>query len=190
MSAEPAVWPVPGPPRPWRRSVRPVIGRSRSRAWLLTAVAITAMVVVGGAAAAREWTGGRGGVHARRRFAGPPRPGVDIQQSYDRTGDPALIANVNVPGDTSRPQWSVCRPPNINVCEPVAGMAPHAGPTSEFLNPGGTAAGIVFQATLTSKHRVYVARTGVWLGKVQATAPPTLAGRPRFGTAVIARGAI
>jgi hypothetical protein len=63
------------------------------------------------------------------------------------------------------------------------------GPTSEFLNPGGTLAGTVFQATLTTNGRTYSARTAVWLGKVQATSPPTLSGRPRFDTTVIARGA-
>jgi hypothetical protein len=143
------------------------------------------MIAVGGVAAARDPASGRSGVPARPRSAGTPPQGVDIQQSYDRAGDPALIANANVSGDKTRPRWSVCPPPNANVCEPVSGVAPKAGPTSEFLNPGGTAAGTVFQATLTTNGRTYSARTAVWLGEVQATSPPTLSGRPRFEPPVI-----
>jgi hypothetical protein len=147
------------------------------------------MIAVGGIAGARDWASGGSGAPARPRSVGPSRRGVDIQQSYDRAGDPALIANANVPGDKSRPQWSVCRPPTSNVCESVRGIAPKAGPTSEFLNPGATSAGTVFQATLTTNGQAYYARTGVWLGKVKAASPPTLSGRARFDTAVIARGA-
>jgi len=152
-------------------------------------LALAVMIVVGGVAAARDWASGRTRVPPRPPSTGLPQPGVDIQQSYDPAGDPALIANANVSGDESRPQWSVCRLPTTNVCQPVKGIAPKAGPTSEFLNPGATAAGTIFQATLTADRQVYTARTGVWLGKVQATSPPTLSGRPRFDTPVIAGGA-
>ena len=147
------------------------------------------MIGVGGVATTSGWCGGASRALPRPRSARTVLQGVDIQQSYDRAGNPALIANANVSGDRSRPQWLVCPPPNINVCTPVRGIAPKAGPTSEFLSPGDTAASTVFQATLSTEGRTYAARTGVWLRRVQATSSPTLSGRPRFNTPVIAGGA-
>jgi hypothetical protein len=178
---------------PDRRSVPSELMRKAcSRTWFVAIAAAAAIFSVGGVAAAgrapRRSTGGSGVLRHIRQARGS-QDRVDIQQSYDRSGDPALIANANISGDKARPQWSVCRPPDVTVCEPVNGFAPPAGPTSEFLNPGSTAAGTVFQATLITDGHTYSARTAVWLGQVQATAPPGLSGRPRYATTVSARGA-
>jgi hypothetical protein len=83
-----------------------VIGRSRSRAWLLAILTVAATIAVGGIPGST-----RLGQRPRQSSGAPALSGPStargstISQSYDRAGDPALIANANVPGDKSRPQW-------------------------------------------------------------------------------------
>ena len=113
---------------------------------------------------------------------------VEIQQSYDRHGNPSLIANANVTGNTSRPQWSICTTTESRPCTPVAHASGYH--TSAFLGPGSTAPGTVFRATVLYRGKTYVARTGVWQGTVHAVSPPALAGSARFQAAVVPHRAI
>jgi hypothetical protein len=114
--------------------------------------------------------------------------GVQIQQSYDRHGNPSLIANANAPGSAARPRWSICTTAESSLCAPVPHVRGVA--TSAFLDPGTTAPGTVFQATLVYRGKTYVARTGVWEGTVHAVSPPTLTGSARFHAVVVPHRAI
>ena len=95
---------------------------------------------------------------------------VEIQQSYDRHGNPSLIANANVTGNAARPHWSICTTTETPPCAPVARARGYD--TSAFLEPGATAPGTVFQASLVYRGKTYVARTGVWEGTVHAGLAP------------------
>ena len=108
---------------------------------------------------------------------------VEIQQSYDRHGNPSLIANANVTGSTASPRWSICATKETRPCTPVAHASGYH--TSAFLDPGSTAPGTVFHATVVYRGKTYVARTGVWRGTVDAVSPPTLTGSARFHAAVV-----
>jgi hypothetical protein len=101
---------------------------------------------------------------------------------YDKAGNPNLIANFSPNGGLAKPSWSVCPPPDVNVCTP-------ASVKSQFLEPGRTSAGTVFQATATYKGHTYVARSKPWQGTVRATTAPRLEGVARYGAAVRPRGA-
>lgn len=111
-----------------------------------------------------------------------PSYGVDIQAVYDKAGNPSLVANFVPDGALAKPRWSICEPPNTSVCKP-------AKSTGQFLNPGPTLAGTVFEATASYNGTTYVARSAVWLGAVRAVVSPTLDGVPRHGTRVAPRGA-
>jgi hypothetical protein len=115
----------------------------------------------------------------------PSRVGTDgvlIDQSYDAAGNPALIANVGNVGGTGRPRWSICSPPNPQVCRATGHN--RGVDRSAFLNPGRSPAGTVFEATLKVGQKTYVARSGVWRGTVRAVSRPTLTGDPRVGSTV------
>jgi hypothetical protein len=134
-------------------------------------------------AAAALVTAGHGIASGHGSPASAPRGGVDIQQSYDRHGNPAVIANAGVPGDTARPVWSVCPPPDTTACTRVA--HPEGSWTSAFIQPGTTIAGTVFEARLMTGGRTYIARTGTWLGTVRTVSAPTLTGPARFSATVV-----
>ncbi len=106
---------------------------------------------------------------------------VSIQAIYDTAGHPSLVANFAPDGGLAKPRWSICSPPNVNVCTPAS--------ATQFVTPGPTRAGTVFEATATYKGKSYIARTAPWLGTVRAIASPRLAGRPRYDAAVTPRGA-
>jgi hypothetical protein len=113
---------------------------------------------------------------------------VQIQQSYDRHGNPSLVANANVTGGAARPRWSICTPAGTSRCAPVVNAKGYD--TSAFFNPGNTAPGTVFQATLTYRGKTSVARTAVWKGRVHAVSPPTLAGSAHFHAVVVPHRAV
>jgi hypothetical protein len=112
----------------------------------------------------------------------PVRYGVAIQAVYDKAGNPSLVANFIPKGALAKPRWSICQPPNPNVCTPATS-------TRQFLNRGPTPAGTVFQATAGYNGNTYVARSAVWRGAVHAIVPPRLDGVPRYGTRVAPFGA-
>jgi len=135
--------------------------------------------------------GASGGISSTRPRAARPkahsnsaRPGygVDIQAIYDTAGNPSLVANFSPDGGLPKPRWSICSPSSVNVCRP-------ANNATQFLTPGPTPAGTVFQATATYEGKTYVARSAPWLGTVRATVPPRLNGHPRYGAAVTPHGA-
>lgn len=149
--------------------------------------AVTAIGLISAAVGAAEASGGpdltRSRVAPRGRGArAPVSYGVAIQAVYDEHGNPSLVANFSPDGALAKPRWSICAPPNTNVCTP-------AKSTSQFLTPGPTPAGTVFEATASYNGNTYVARSAVWLGAVQAVTPPTLDGVPRSGTRVAPHGA-
>jgi hypothetical protein len=109
--------------------------------------------------------------------------GVDIQAIYSRAGNPSLVANFYPDGALAKPRWSICMPPDINVCSP-------ARSAGQFLQPGPMPAGTVFEAAAAYSGHLYIARTARWKGSVRAVVAPRLHGRPRSGDAVTPRGAV
>jgi hypothetical protein len=132
--------------------------------------------------------GGMARGHRIRRSAAAVT-GVSIIEGYERSGNPGLAANSQLADISVRPQWAICPPPDIQVCRPVTGIAPPQGPNNEFLEPGPTVAGTVFDASVTANGQTYLARSAPWEGTVQPTSRPTLSGRARVGSPVSARGA-
>jgi hypothetical protein len=124
---------------------------------------------------------GHPAAHVHRRMSAPISYGVDIQTEYDKAGNPSLVANFAPDGGLAKPSFSTCPPTNVNVCALAS--------TSQFLEPGPTPAGTVFQAAATYQGHTYVARTPPWQGTVQATSPPKLNGSPRYHAAVTPTGA-
>lgn len=102
--------------------------------------------------------------------------GVDIQATIDVGGNPQLTANFSPNGDLAKPRWSICAPPDVTRCSPT-------GQTGS-LQPGTVAAGTVFLASATFGGQTYEARSAPWGGRVRATAPPRLVGRPKVGAKV------
>ena len=162
------------------------------RRWMLAALILAAGVFVGGYALAspspslspKTSRNARSGWWSYPPLGRPARGssvpasyGVDIQAVYDPAGNPSLVANFAPDGGLTKPRWSICSPPNVNICTP-------AHSASQSLTPGSTPAGTVFAATAIYKGRSYVARTASWLGTVRASASPRLTGHPRYGAAV------
>ena len=108
-----------------------------------------------------------------------PKYGVDIAAGYDRAGDPALVANFDPNGGLATPRWSICPPAHPAACR-------RSGGDSQFLQPGPTPVGTVFEARATYRGRTYVARTVQWLGALHAVDPPQVTGRARYGARVTA----
>jgi hypothetical protein len=108
---------------------------------------------------------------------------VQIQQSYDRHGNPSLVASADVTGSAARPRWSICTTTDTSRCAPVAHARGNAAST--FLDPGTTAPGTVFRATLAYRGTTSVARTAVWTGTVHPVSPPTLTGSAHFHAVVV-----
>ncbi len=54
-----------------------------------------------------------------RGSSAPTSYGVDIQAIYDTAGNPSLVANVAPDGGLATPRWSICSPPNVNICTPA-----------------------------------------------------------------------
>lgn len=148
---------------------------------VLAAVAVALTLGLAGCATSRE---SRSIEHRGAIQAG----GIDLQETYDRHGDPSLVANAEVRGADTHPHWSICAP-GAESCRRVKGVAPPQGPISEFLTPGPTPPGTVFEATLRVRHRAFGVRTPAWLGTVRILKPPTIVGAPRVGSRVSARGA-
>ena len=182
-----------------RTSARDALGwrayRGLMRRWMLAALILAAGVFVGGYALASPSLSPKTSRNARsgwwsyprlgrpgRGSSAPTSYGVDIQAVYDTAGNPSLVANFASDGGLAKPRWSICSPPNVNICT-------RAHSASQFLTPGSTPAGTVFEATAIYKGKSYVARTAAWLGTVRATVSPRLAGRPRYGAAVTPHGA-
>ena len=162
---------------------------------LLAAATAAGLIATAGAVGAAGASGGPSSTHPRvaeHKLSAPSTFGVEIQAVYDAAGDPSLVANFTPDGGLAKPRWSICSPPDLNVCTPAsrAGQpsAP-AGHASQFLDAGPTAAGTVFQATASYRGQTYVARTAPWLGTVRATVAPQLGGHPRYGTPVTPHGA-
>lgn len=150
---------------------------------LLPAVAVAVALTLGLSGCATTRTGRPIARHGAIRAGG-----IDLQETYDRHGDPSLVANAEVRGAHVHPRWSICAQ-GAETCRSVSGVAPPAGPISEFLNPGPTPPGTVFEATLRVRHQTYAVRTPAWLGTVRVLKPPTLVGTPRVGSRVLAHGA-
>jgi hypothetical protein len=113
----------------------------------------------------------------------PARYGIDIQAIYSSAGNPSLIANFSPDGALAKPRWSICRPPDVNVCAQA-----HTG--SQFLEAGPSPADTIFEATATYKGQTYVARTARWKGTLRAIAAPRLSGSPRVGATVAPHRAV
>jgi hypothetical protein len=99
-----------------------------------------------------------------------PHYGVDIQAVYDQNGNPALVANFSN-GGLAKPRWSICAPPDVSACKPVAS-------TSQGLTPGPTKPGTVFEASALYRGTTYTAISAVWEGQVQAVRGPARKRRP------------
>jgi hypothetical protein len=125
-----------------------------------------------------------GFVAAGASMATPPaRYGIDIQASYSPAGNPSLVANFYPDGAQAKPRWSICGPPDVNVC-----VRTHA--SGQVLEAGTTSAGTIFEPTATYKRRTYVARTAPWKGSLRPIAAPRLSGRPRAGATVTPHRAV
>jgi hypothetical protein len=111
-----------------------------------------------------------------QRVSAPISYRVDIQTVFDKAGNPNLVANFAPDGGLAKPIWSTCPPPDVNLCTPAS--------KSQFLEPGPTPAGTVFQASATYQGHTYIARTAPWHGAVYATSPPQVNGSPRYHAAV------
>lgn len=154
---------------------------------LLAAATAAGLIATAGAVGAAGASGGPSSTHSRvaapktHRQSTPSSYGVDIQAVYDASGNPSLGANFSPNGALAKPRWSICSPPDLNVCT--------AASATQSLNAGATPAGTVFQATATYKGRTYVARSAPWQGTVRATVAPRLGGHPRYGTPVMPYGA-
>lgn len=155
---------------------------------LAASVAAAGAIVAVGAVAATGTSRGSNtrltphrAARVNRRIAAPLSYGVDIQTVYDKAGNPTLVANFSPDGGLAKPSWSTCPPPNVNICIPTN--------KSEFLEPGPTPAGTVFQASATYQRHTYVARSPSWQGTVHATSPPHVIGSPRYHAAVTPAGA-
>lgn len=152
-----------------------VVGRRRLRAREIgLGFAVIALLSLGAGIAVAATR------HAARS-SGPARPRashlyVSIQATY-ASANPALVANFSPNGGLARPRWSICPPPNVDVCTPVRSH-------SQFLIPGRTQAGTVFEATAVYRGRTYTARTVAWLGTIHATGLPTVTGSARYGSVV------
>jgi hypothetical protein len=156
---------------------------------LAASVTAAALVLTAGAVAANATSDGPNTTRARyrtpdvhRRISAPISDSVGIQAIYDEAGNPDLTANFLPDGSLAKPSWSICPPPDVNVCTPARSK-------SQFLQAGPTPAGTVFQASATYRGHTYIARTVPWQGTVQATSPPRLDGSPRYHAAVRPEGA-
>lgn len=154
---------------------------------LLAAVTAVGLISAAGAVDAAGTSGGPSSERPRLATAEAQAAsasssyGVDIQAVYDPVGNPDLVANFSPDGGLAKPHWSICSPPDVNVCMP-------AKRGNEF-QPGPIPAGTVFQATATYKGQTYVARSAPWLGTVRAIVVPRLDGHPRYGARVRPHGA-
>jgi hypothetical protein len=155
---------------------------------LLVVVGTVGLISAVAGVSAAEALGGRGSTRSRVTAGKAPVAststsyGVDIQAVYDRAGNPSLVANFSPDGGLAKPRWSICSPPDVNVCTP-------ANSPSQFLEPGPTVAGVVFQATATYNGHAYLARSAPWHGTVRATVTTRLEGHPRYGASVTPHGA-
>jgi hypothetical protein len=119
------------------------------------------------------------GHHARRSAA---RYSVSISSGYDPGGNPSLVANFSPDGSLAKPRWWICPAGNPRGCVWTGGHG-------QFLTPGRTAAGTVFEARVSYRGVSYVTRTAVWQGSVHAVARARLEGAARYGAEVVARRA-
>ncbi|MHB1837755.1 MAG: hypothetical protein ACYCXW_22660 [Solirubrobacteraceae bacterium] len=144
----------------------------------MAAASVTVTVAVAGLAGATIVANGAAAATTSRPEPGllPRTPALQIQATYNRNGDPALVANFSHP---VHPVWSICAPGAA--CAPAGAGARPAGTASAILTPGPTPAGTVFEASATYAGRTYSKRTTTWLGEVRTTAPPRLAGVARYG---------
>lgn len=113
------------------------------------------------------------------------KSGVEIQQSYDKRGNPALTANIRgAVKVSSPPHWSICPGGSMANCHPVQSSGGDS--RSSVINPGPTPKSTVFKATVTSvSGHTYVAFTGAWEGTVGVVRWPTVTGTPRVGSVVV-----
>lgn len=110
-----------------------------------------------------------------------PAPHVEItQQLFGLDGNPWLVANFAPDGALATPSWAVCAPGSSS-CAP-------AGVTDQVFNRGPVPVGTAFEASAFYAGATSVARTDPWLGRVAATAPPTVTGVAKVGGHVTAHG--
>jgi hypothetical protein len=147
----------------------------------LAAVLIALAVTVSGTADQAYATRGRHARDTQPRVSVPLGYGVDIQATFDNSGNPQLVANFSPDGALAKPRWATCRPLDVSVCTPAS--------SSQFLNAGPTAAGTVFQASATYRGKTYTGRTSPWQGTVQATSAPRVNGTPHYPASITASGA-
>lgn len=113
--------------------------------------------------------------------APPPAPHVEIsQQLLDLQGNPSFVANFVPDGALATPSWAICAPA-ASTCTP-------AGVTNQVFEPGPVPVGTRFEASATYAGTTSTARSDAWLGRVAATAPPTLTGSAKVGGHVTAHG--
>lgn len=114
-----------------------------------------------------------------------PSYAIEIsQQLFDLDGDPTLVATFVPDGSLATPSWAVCPP---GVAPGPATCAP-SGVTSQAFRAGPVAVGTRFLATASYLGVAYAAAGDAWLGRVAATAPPTLTGSAKVGGRVTPHG--
>lgn len=97
------------------------------------------------------------------------------QQVFDPQGDPLLTANPSPDGAKGEVTWPICSPGS----GPCRLAAP--GPV---LTPGEQPAGTTFLASVEFEGQASSDTSDPWLGRVTATAPPRLEGKPVVGKTV------
>lgn len=125
------------------------------------------------------------GHRAPARGSVASKPGVQILQSYDKRGNPALVANISgAVNVSSPPRWSICPAGSMANCHAVQSSGGDS--RSSIIDPGPTPKGTVFTASVTSvSGHTYVARTGAWEGAVGLVSWPTVTGTARVGSVVV-----
>ena len=112
-----------------------------------------------------------------------PTRGVEIQQAFDREGNPSLLDNVENVGPHPKMTWLMCFPA-VTRCEPITHGLRQLVATAQALNPGRTHPGTFFKAIARSGGHTYIARSSTWLGTVTARAAPRISGHARVGALV------
>ncbi len=107
---------------------------------------------------------------------------IEIQATHGSRGDPSLVANFSPDGSLATARWAICMPPNVSVCTP-------AKSASQFLQPGASAPGTIFQARAIYQGLTYTARTATRTGRLHATRPPPLEGSAQAGGRVTPQNA-
>ena len=112
-----------------------------------------------------------------------PTRGVEIQQAFDRAGNPSLLDNAENVGSHPKMTWLMCLPADAR-CQPVTHGVRQLVRTAQTLNRGRTPPGTFFKAIARSGGHTYMARSTTWRGTVTALARPRLDGHAQVGALV------